>query len=46
VEGVQWWPRNWRKGGLQERRAQIIKEQGFYNQDFCGCEFSRTREEL
>ena len=46
VKGVQWWPRNWRKGGLQERRAQIIKEQGFYNQDFCGCEFSRTREEL
>ena len=46
VKGVQWWPRNWRKGGLQERRAQIIKEQGFYNQNFCGCEFSRTREEL
>ena len=46
VEGVKWWPRNWRKGGLQERRAQIIKEQGFYNQSFCGCEFSRTREEL
>ncbi|MBQ3710871.1 MAG: epoxyqueuosine reductase QueH [Bacteroidales bacterium] len=46
VEGVQWWPRNWRKGGLQERRAQIIKEQDFYNQTFCGCEFSRTREEL
>ena len=46
VQGVEWWPRNWRKGGLQERRGQIIREQGFYNQSFCGCEFSRTREEL
>lgn len=37
---VQWWDRNWRKGGLQERRGEIIKEQGFYNQQWCGCEFS------
>lgn len=41
VADVQWWPRNWRKGGLQERRGQIIREQNFYNQTFCGCEFSR-----
>ena len=38
--GVEWWPRNWRKGGLQPRRDEIIKEQGFYNQNWCGCEFS------
>lgn len=38
---VHWWDRNWRKGGLQERRNQIIKEYGFYNQLWCGCEFSR-----
>ena len=36
-----WWARNWRKGGLQPRRAEIIREQGFYNQNYCGCEFSR-----
>ena len=36
-----WWPQNWRKGGLQPRRAEIICEQNFYNQTFCGCEFSR-----
>lgn len=41
VEGVDWWAKNWRKGGLQERRNQIIKEQNFYNQLFCGCEFSK-----
>ena len=44
VEGVAWWPQNWRKGGLQERRSQIIREQRFYNQTFCGCEFSISRE--
>lgn len=32
--------RNWRKGGLQERRNQLLKENGFYNQLYCGCEFS------
>ena len=35
-----WWGRNWRKGGLQERRTQILKEKNFYNQLYCGCEFS------
>lgn len=40
VEGVSWWGRNWRKGGLQQRRSEIIREQGFYNQTYCGCEFS------
>ena len=37
---VIWWKHNWRKGGLQERRLQIIKEYDFYNQQYCGCEFS------
>ncbi len=37
---VCWWDRNWRKGGLQERRNEIIREQNFYNQRYCGCEFS------
>ncbi len=45
--GVTWWPRNWRKGGLQERRGEIIREQCFYNQQYCGCEFSfRDRESV
>ncbi len=37
---VGWWDINWRKGGLQERRGEIIKEMDFYNQLYCGCEFS------
>ena len=39
-DSVIWWNQNWRKGGLQERRLQIIKEYDFYNQQYCGCEFS------
>lgn len=41
---VIWWDQNWRKGGLQERRLQIIKEYDFYNQLYCGCEFSMPKE--
>ena len=41
VDGVNFWPQNWRKGGLQPRRNEIIREQNFYNQLFCGCEFAR-----
>ena len=37
---VTWWGQNWRKGGLQDRRNQLIKELGFYNQQYCGCEYS------
>ena len=41
---VMWWDRNWRKGGLSERRIQIIKEYDFYNQQYCGCEYSMQRK--
>ena len=37
---VTYWTQNWRKGGLSERRIEIIKEYNFYNQRYCGCEFS------
>jgi predicted adenine nucleotide alpha hydrolase (AANH) superfamily ATPase len=42
---VVWWDRNWKKGGLQERRLEIIKQYDFYNQLYCGCEFSIRKEE-
>ena len=41
---VLWWGQNWRKGGLQPRRSEIIREQNFYNQTFCGCEFSEKHD--
>lgn len=44
-EGVVFWEQNWRKGGLQELRNKLLKEYHFYNQLYCGCEFSlRTCE--
>ena len=43
VDGVTFWEQNWRKGGLQERRNQLLREYGFYNQLYCGCEFSHLR---
>lgn len=44
-KAVLFWSQNWRKGGLQPRRSEIICEQQFYNQTFCGCEFSRRPEQ-
>ena len=44
VEGTTFWAQNWRKGGLQERRNQLLKEYGFYNQQYCGCEFSQRQQ--
>ncbi|MFA6677375.1 MAG: epoxyqueuosine reductase QueH [Bacteroidales bacterium] len=35
---VKFWDRNWRKGGLFERRNVLARQ--FYNQKYCGCEFS------
>jgi len=43
---VIWWDQNWRKGGLQERRLEIIRQYDFYNQQYCGCEFSMRDKDL
>ncbi|MBR0297103.1 MAG: epoxyqueuosine reductase QueH [Paludibacteraceae bacterium] len=43
-EPVQFWAQNWRKDGLQERRNELLKEYNFYNQLFCGCEFSNPNK--
>ena len=37
---VEWWEQNWRKGGLQMRRNELLHLNDFYNQLYCGCEFS------
>lgn len=37
---------NWRKGGLEQIRQQLVKETQMYAQDYCGCPFSkRTRDQ-
>ncbi len=40
VPGTLFWAQNWRKGGLYERRNTLLKQYDFYNQLYCGCEFS------
>jgi predicted adenine nucleotide alpha hydrolase (AANH) superfamily ATPase len=39
--GLAFWERNWRRNGLSERRNVLIRQYGFYNQTYCGCEFGR-----
>ncbi len=45
VGGVQFDDRNWRKGGLQQRRNELLQQHGFYNQVYCGCEYSLSARE-
>ena len=40
AENVRFWDKDWKKGGLTERRAALLRENDFYNQQYCGCEFS------
>ncbi|GHU74776.1 hypothetical protein FACS189413_19450 [Bacteroidia bacterium] len=37
---VEFLAKNWRKDGLSERRRILLAENNFYNQQYCGCEFS------
>ena len=40
---IQFWDKNWRKEGLSERRRILLAENNFYNQQYCGCEFSMSK---
>lgn len=40
---VTFWAHNWKKGGVSERKALLMKEYNFYNQRYCGCEFSMPK---
>lgn len=37
---LTFWANNWRKNGLANIQAEIIKEYDFYRQEYCGCEYS------
>jgi predicted adenine nucleotide alpha hydrolase (AANH) superfamily ATPase len=39
VAGTRFWGKDWKKGGLTERRKVLLQENNFYNQQYCGCEF-------
>lgn len=46
VPGTEFWEKNWKKGGLSERRKELLIENEFYNQQYCGCEFSIRKKTL
>jgi predicted adenine nucleotide alpha hydrolase (AANH) superfamily ATPase len=41
---IRFWDKNWRKDGLSIRRNILLKEYNFYNQQYCGCEFSMAKK--
>ena len=45
VPETRFWAQNWRKDGLQERRNALLKSFNFYNQRYCGCEFSMPQSQ-
>ena len=45
-DAIRFWAQNWRKDGLQDRRNELLKEYAFYNQTYCGCEYSFRSEEV
>lgn len=38
--GVSYWDCNWRKGGGSQRMIEISRQEGFYQQEYCGCLYS------
>jgi len=40
---LTFWAQNWRKGGLSNRRNELVKQYSFYNQNWCGCEYSKRQ---
>ena len=41
--GVEYVQIEGRKGGMQEKRQQLIKELDLYNQEYCGCVYSMKK---
>ncbi|MGN1280384.1 MAG: epoxyqueuosine reductase QueH [Succinivibrio sp.] len=40
VEGSRFWDQDWRKEGLVGRRYELVRQIDFYNQLYCGCQYS------
>lgn len=39
--GTIYWNYNWRKNGIQELMQETARQEQFYRQTYCGCEYSR-----
>ncbi len=42
-EDIKYNETNYRKNGLEERRRALTKEKQMYNQQYCGCAFSKRK---
>ncbi|MCB1537793.1 MAG: epoxyqueuosine reductase QueH [Rhodospirillales bacterium] len=40
-DGLQYWDYNWRKDNGSHRMIEIAKREHFYQQEYCGCVYSR-----
>ena len=40
-EGMSYWTFNWRKQGGAQRMIELSKREEFYQQEYCGCVYSR-----
>lgn len=45
-EDMVYWTYNWRKGGGADRMYEIAKREEFYQQEYCGCVYSRRDTNL
>lgn len=43
--GTIYWSEDWRKGGLVTRRYELVKKFNFYNQQYCGCIYSKLNND-
>lgn len=39
-ESIKYWDFNWRKQGGSSRMLELSKQEGFYQQEYCGCVYS------
>lgn len=44
--GVIFWEGDWKKGGGELRSVEISREEGFYRQGYCGCEWSLAKSKM
>jgi len=43
--GVPWLPSDFKKRGGYQRSIELSREYGLYRQDYCGCVFSKRKED-
>jgi epoxyqueuosine reductase len=41
-EKIVYWKHNWRKQGGSNRMSELVKEEIFYRQQYCGCVYSKV----